>query len=133
MALFARRKATSAPEFMAAVGWGRVGYAQEPIHVFNDRYTEQQLSGPFTVAWQGVQKHQAEADMDTEWNTVGFRDSYQTLRMNTARYQQSGSSQQIRGHWGPIPATDYMAVQPPVTASGGLLVDFVQAVKRAWG
>ncbi len=127
-----RRRAVSAPEFMAAVGWGPVGYAQEPIHVFNDEYTARPIGGPFTVAWQGVQKHQQEADMDTEWNRIGFRDSYQTLRINSGRYQQYTAYGQIRGTWGPVPATQAMAVTPTNPQSTGLLFDFVQAVKKAW-
>jgi hypothetical protein len=117
---------------MRAVGWGRVGYQQEPIHVFNDEYTSRQMSQPFDRAWQGTQKHQQEADMDTEWNRWGFTDAYKTLAMKSPRYQQSGSSGQIRGAWGPVPATDFMSIQPANPQSQGLLFDLVQAVKKAW-
>lgn len=117
---------------MAAVGWGRVGYSQEPIHVFNDEYTARPIGGPFTVAWQGFQKRQQEAYMDTQWNMVGYRNSYQTDRIRTQRYQQSGSSQQIRGSWGPVPATQTMMVPPASTPSTGLVFDMVKAVKKAW-
>lgn len=130
--MFGRRRATSAPEFMRGVGWGRVGYSQEPIHVFNDEYTARPIGGPFDRAWQGFQKHQQEADMNTEWNRWGFRDSYQTFMLKTGRYQQSGSSHQIRGSWGPVPATDIMSIQPTNPQSQGLLFDLVQAVKKAW-
>ena len=117
---------------MAALGWGRVGYRQEPIHVFNDEYTAVPLGGPFTVAWQGFQKHQQEADMDTEWNTFGFVDAYQTARLKSSRYQQDGAFGQFRGSWGPVPATAAMAVPISNPQSQGLLADFVRAVKRAW-
>jgi hypothetical protein len=118
---------------MSAVGWGRVGYQQEPIHVFNDEYTARPLGGPFTVAWQGFQKHQQESDMDTEWNRWGFRDGYLTARLKSERFQQYGSYNQTRGAWGPVPATTLMTA-PTTTpsGSGGILSDIVGAVKKAW-
>jgi hypothetical protein len=120
------------PQFLRGVGWGRVGYRQEPIHVFNDEYTALQLTQPFSVAFQGTQKHQEERDMDTEWNRWGFRDSFLTAQMQTGRYQQDGSFLQLRGAYGPIPATAIMNAPTPAPQSEGLLADFVRAVKRAW-
>lgn len=117
---------------MHAVGWGRVGYRQEPIHVFNDEYTAVPLGGPFTVTWQGVQKHQAEADMDTEWNRWGFADGYKTSRLKSDRFQQYGAFNQFRGSWGPVPATAAMSVPISNPQSQGLLSDLVRAVKKAW-
>lgn len=119
-------------QFYRDIGWGRVGYEQEPIHVFNDEYTAVQLSGPFDRAWQGVQKHQQEADMVTEWNTVSARNSYQTTLMQTERFQQDGSFHQIRGAYGPVPATAIMSAPSPVPQSEGLLADLVRSVKRTW-
>ncbi len=120
-------------QFYKGMGWGPVGYSQEPIHVFNDQYTARPMPQPFTVVWQGVQKHMEEADMDTEWNRWGFRDSYQTSYMTTQRYQQDGSFHQIRGAYGPVPATAIMAQGTVATAqSEGLLADLVRAVKRTW-
>jgi hypothetical protein len=120
------------PGFLKTIGWGPVGYAQEPIHVFNDEYTSRQLSQPFDRAWQGVQKHQQEADMVTEWDTIGSRNSYQTELMVTGRYQQYGAYDQIRGAWGPVPATAMMTSQNVVPQSQGLLADLVRAVKKTW-
>lgn len=130
MRLFGR---TPVDRFHADIGWGPVGYKQEPIHVFNDEYTALQLVQPFDRAWQGFQKHMEEADMVTEWNTVNARNSYQTTLMQTGRYQQDGSFHQIRGAYGPVPATAIMtapSVMPP--QSQGLLADLVRAVKRTW-
>lgn len=120
------------PRFLRSVGWGPVGYRQEPIHVFNDQYTAVQLAQPFDRAWQGVQKHQQEADMVTSWNRVGYRNSYQTTLIDTGRYQQDGSFHQIRGAYGPVPATAIMSAPSPVPQSEGLLADLVRAVKRTW-
>ncbi len=119
-------------QFYQGVGWGPVGYRQEPIHVFNDEYTAVQLAQPFNLPWQGFQKHMEEADMDTEWNRWGFRDSYKTAYMTTQRYQQDGSFMQIRGAYGPVPATAIMNSTVPTPQSEGLLADLVRAVKRTW-
>ncbi len=119
-------------KFHADIGWNRVGYEQEPIHVFNDEYTARQLVQPFDRAWQGFQKHQEEADMVTEWNTVNARNSYQTTMLQTARYQQDGSFHQIRGAYGPVPATAIMNAPSPVPQNEGLLADLVRAVKKTW-
>ncbi len=120
-------------QFYKGMGWGRVGYSQEPIHVFNDQYTARPMPQPFNLKWQGVQKHMEEADMDTEWNRWGFRDSYQTSLLVTERYQQDGSFHQIRGAYGPVPASAIMNNATVATPqSEGLLADFVRAVKRTW-
>ncbi len=118
--------------FYRAIGWGRVGYDQEPIHVFNDQYTARPMPQPFDRAWQGFQKHQEEADMDTTWNRVGYRNSYQTDLQQTARFQQYGSFHQIRGAVGPVPATAIMTSTSAAPQSGGLLSDLVRAVKKTW-
>ncbi len=128
--MFGRR--TPVERFQRDVGWAPVGYSQEPIHVFNDRYTALQLVQPFDRAWQGTQKHQQEADMVTVWNTVGARNTYQTELMQTGRFQQDGSFHQIRGAYGPIPATQIMNAPSPVPQSQGLLADLVRSVKRTW-
>ena len=119
-------------QFLRNIGWGRVGYAQEPIHVFNDEYTALQLTQPFDRAWQGFQKRMEEAYMVTTWNTVGARNTYQTTLIQTERYQQDGSFHQIRGAYGPVPATAIMSAPSPVPEPQGITADILRAVKRTW-
>ncbi len=112
------------------MGWGRVGYAQEPIHVFNDEYTARPMPQPFDRAWQGFQKHMEEADMVTE--RQGVRNSLQTQLMVSQRYQQYGSYHQIRGAVGPVPATAIMTAPTATPQSEGILADITRAVRRTW-
>lgn len=70
--------------------------------------------------------------MVTEWVTVGGRNSYQTTLIDTARFQQDGSFHQIRGAYGPVPATAIMSAPSVEPQTEGLLADLVRAVKRSW-
>ena len=124
------------------IGWGPVGYISEPLNTHpNDEYTARPMAGPFSLAWQGVQKRQEERYLDTTWVRLGISgppvpSALQTVQANNPRYQQYGSYQQFAGHWGIVPATEMMTGSSSqigtANAPTGLLANLVTAVKKAW-